>query len=64
LPIEHFGLLFRTIAPAVQPNLRQEQRALAGEVLQPREIRFERLRFLEVHVETKKVRERQAQIFR
>ena len=51
------------VSPAVEPDLGHDEGAVAGEVVEPREIRLEPLPRLEIHVEAEEVGERQVQVF-
>ena len=62
LPIERVRLRDRAVAPAVEADLGDEQRPIAGEVLQAREIGVELITRLEVDVEADEVEERQPQV--
>ena len=56
------GLLLLAVATAVEAELGHHQRAIVGQVLQPREIALELLAALEVDVEGEEVEARQPQV--
>jgi hypothetical protein len=64
LPIEGSRLRALAVAHAVQTQLAHDERPVAGEVLQPSEIRLEPFLGFEVHVEAQEVEEREREVLR
>jgi hypothetical protein len=62
LPGEGLGLAQLAVAHAVEPDLGQHQRSIAGEVLEPGEVGLQPVAILEVDVEAVEVEERQLQV--
>src|SRR5688500_15399123 len=52
------------MAQRVQPDLRHHQRPVAGDVVQPRDVRLQVRRRLEVKIEAGEVQKRQVEVFR
>src|SRR5438093_10653914 len=64
LAVERARLGLLAVAEAVQPDLAQDERTIADEVLQPRQVRVEPVFRLEVDVEADEVEERQLEVLR
>src|SRR2546421_6038052 len=62
LPVERARLGLGALAAAVQSNLGQNQRSVARQVVQPRQVGGEGLLRLQVDVETNEIDERELQI--
>ena len=64
LPVEHFRLAQLAVAQAVDADLGQDERALAHQVLQARQVRRKIRPRLEVDVERREVEERELEVLR
>ncbi len=62
LPVQRPGLLLLAVAATVEAELGHQQRAIVGQVLQPREVALEQLAPLQVDVERQEVKARQPQV--
>src|ERR1700693_1812718 len=63
VPAEHFRLLFLRMANCVHTELPQNERTLAGEILQAQKVMFEIALVVEVDVEAEKIDVLRQQIF-
>src|SRR5512140_3980313 len=64
LPVQDLGLRERAVAAAIQPNLSHQQRAVAGQILQPGEIRAKLVAALQIYIERNEIQEVELEIFR
>ena len=64
LALQGRGLFLRPVPQAVHPDLREQDRPIVAQAVQPREVVLERLGRFQVHVEGREIKERQPEIFR
>src|SRR5437773_3870671 len=64
LPIETACLRELAVTKSVEPDFTENHRAVCGDVLQPRQVRFKSRLFLEVHVVTNEIEEWELKVFR
>ena len=64
LPVDHLSLESLAIPEGVEADLAHENRPVAGDAVQPRQVGFEAIPGLEVDVERQQVEERQLEVLR
>src|SRR5215475_15980624 len=63
VPAEHFGLLLLRMPDRIHAKFTEDERMLAGEILQPQQIPFEIALVVKINVETGKIGILRKQIF-